>query len=147
MRQSFAQLKHKLRQLKKLEVKIRFGEEPAPKHRGLVWDTFFSTKAESSGAAKYSLDELRRMDRQTLKGVVEEYFYWVYFQCYKESGLISKNLYDPALLSLLGLSPDTGIQGIKRKVRELAKSYHPDHGGDSERFIELVGVYEKLTGD
>jgi len=45
---------------------------------------------------------------------------------------------------MLGLSADCSIDDIKRRFRELAKKYHPDCGGDSERFIELIGVYEQL---
>ncbi len=145
MQQSEAQLKRKLRQLKKLEIKIRFGKQPASQDRRLIWDTFFSTRAENDEMVKYPLHQLRRMDRESLKAVFEAYFYAVYFQSYKEKGLRPEDVYDPQLLSLLDLKPDTGIEGIKRKFRELAKRYHPDHGGDSESFIELVDTYEKLT--
>jgi DnaJ-class molecular chaperone len=34
---------------------------------------------------------------------------------------------------------------IKKRFRELAKQYHPDLGGESERFIDLMDVYEELT--
>jgi len=61
------------------------------------------------------------------------------FQNYKENGLAMADVYDPQLLSLLGLSPYASSQDIKRRYRELAKKYHPDHGGDAEKFIELLG--------
>jgi len=85
------------------------------------------------------------MNRQATKAVIEAYFYAVGFQSYQENGRCLADLYDPELLSILDLSPDTGIDGIKNRFRELAKRHHPDHGGDGERFIELVGAYEKLT--
>lgn len=87
------------------------------------------------------------MDRQGLKQVFEEYFCRVYFQNYKENGLAMADVHDPQLLSLLGLSPYASSQDIKRRYRELAKKYHPDHGGDAEKFIELLGIYERLLSE
>lgn len=138
------QLKRKLRQLKKLELKIRFKGQPAPEQR-LVWDAFFSTKARDDGSVKYPLQRLLQLDRQELRAVFEEYFYRVYFQNYQDHGLTHADVYDPQLLSLLGLPPYAGIEEIKHRFRELAKRYHPDHGGDSDKFIELVNIYERLT--
>jgi curved DNA-binding protein CbpA len=37
------------------------------------------------------------------------------------------------------------MEDIKRRFRELALKYHPDRGGDSEKFIEILDVYKKLT--
>jgi hypothetical protein len=62
MQRSIEQLKHKLRQLKKLEIKIRFGGQAVPPGRKLV-------------------------------------------------------------------------------------KYHPDRGGDASRFIEMMEIYERLTGN
>ena len=146
MQRSVAQLKRKLRQLKKLEIKIRFGGQSLPSNQWLVWDVFFSTKNENDGFVKYPLSRLTQMDRQGLKQVFDEYFYRIYFQNYKEKGLTMADVYDSTLLSLLGLPPYAGIAEIKERFRELAKRYHPDHGGDSEKFIELVEIREKLTG-
>ncbi len=146
MQPSTAQLKRKLRQLKRIEIKIRFPGQPAPPGRRLVWNVFFSTRGADDGAVKYPLNQLLTMDRQGRKQVFEEYFYRVYFQHYKERGLTIADVYDPAVLSLLGLPPQAGIQDIKARFRELAKRYHPDHGGDSEKFIELVELRERLTG-
>jgi len=146
MHQTIGQLKHKLRQLKKLEVKVRFGGGPVPENSGLVWDTFFSTKTESDRGVQYSLNRLLRMDRESPKAAFAAFFYGVYFQYYRESGLVPQDLHDPRLLSLLDLPPDAGIQDIKNRFRQLAKEHHPDHGGDSRRFIELIDTYEKLKG-
>jgi len=96
---------------------------------------------------KYPLHQLLEMTRQELKQVFEEYFYRIYIQNYRERGLTMADVYDPQLLSLLGLPPYTGGQDIKKRYRELAKRYHPDHGGDSEKFIELVDLYQKLVGN
>jgi hypothetical protein len=144
MERSIARLKHKLRQLKRLEIKIRFRGSPVPPGRTLVWDEFFSTKAEQDPGVKYPLDLLLQMGREERKEVFGEYFYRVYFQYCGEHGLTLADVYDPGLLSLLGLPPTAGLQEIKKRFRELAKKYHPDLGGDSAQFIELVEIYERL---
>jgi len=137
---------HKLRQLKKLEVRIRFEHRPMPPGRTLIWNQFFSTKTWDDPEVRYPLRVLVDLDREQRKEVFEEYFSWIYFQYYRENGLSVTNLYDPQLLSLLGLAPGATTQDIKRRFRTLAKRYHPDHGGESERFIELMDTYEKLLG-
>jgi DnaJ domain len=147
MNRSVDQLKRKLRELKKLEIKVRFKGQPQSPNCQLIWDTFFSTKAEEDPSVKHPLGRLLRLDHQGLKEVFEEYFYWVYFQIYRENGLTADEVYDPQLLSLLGLPPYAGAKVIKSRFRELAKRYHPDRGGDSAKFIELMNIYERLTED
>ena len=147
MGRSVDQLKRKLRQLKKLEISIRFKDRPMVEGRKLLWDVFFSTQVEKDISVKYPLSRLLGMDHQELKAVVEEYFYRIYFQNYKENGLAMADVHDPQLLSLLGLPPHAGLQDIKKRFRELAKRYHPDHGGDNAKFIELVEIYEQLKGE
>jgi hypothetical protein len=139
-------LKRKLRHLKKLELALRFRHRPPPESPVLVWNSFFSTKMQASPPVRYSLERLSQMSLEEQKQVFEEYFYWVYFRYYEENGLTADNLYDPQLLALLGLPPYATLADIKKRFRELAKRHHPDYGGDSEKFIELMQVYEKLTG-
>jgi hypothetical protein len=139
-------MKNKLRQLKKLEIKIRFRGQGLPPNHTLVWNEFFSTRVEDDPSVRYPLSRLYQMDRLQRKEVFGEYFYWVYFQHFQENGLTPTNVYDPALLSLLGLPPHAGLQEIKSKFRALAKKYHPDHGGDAARFIEMMDIYEQLAG-
>ena len=147
MVRSVAQLKRKLRDLKRLEIKLRFKNQPRPKNQTLIWDIFFSTKIEDDRSVKYSLTQLMQLDREALKQVFEEYFYRIYFQNYQDYGLTMADVYDPGLLSLLGLPAHAGIREIKQRFRALAKQYHPDRGGESEKFIELVEIYEQLTDD
>jgi hypothetical protein len=147
MDHSADQLKHKLRDLKKLEATIRFRHRPRSEHTRLVWDDFFSTHTVNDASVKYPLDRLLKMDHQKQKEVFDEYFYWVYFQNYKENGLTLADVYDPRLLSLLGLPPHAGLDEVKKRFRELAKKHHPDHGGDSEKFIQLMTVYEQLRSE
>ena len=146
MQRSIDQLKRKLRQYKKLELKIRFEGRPVPEQTVLVWDEFFSTKAESDAAVRFPLSQLLQMDCEQFKEVSGEYFYCVYFEKYREQGITPADVYDPTLLGLLGLPAHAGIQDIKARFRELAKKHHPDRGGDAERFIEMMEVYERLTG-
>jgi glycine cleavage system regulatory protein len=142
---SVAQLKRKLRQLKQLELTIRFGRQPAPKQPALVWTVFFSTRADDPASVKYPLSRLLQMDHQELKAVFDEYFFRVYAQTDQDQGLMHADVYDPQLLALLELPAYAGIAEIKQRFRALAKRYHPDHGGTSAQFIELVALYERLT--
>ncbi len=142
---SVAQLKRKLRQLKQLELTIHFGRQPVPKQPTLVWHVFFSTKAADLASVKYPLSRLLQMNHQELKAVFDEYFFRVYAQTYQDQGFTHADVYDSQLLALLELPPYAGIVEIKQRFRALAKRYHPDHGGDSEQFMELVELYERLT--
>jgi len=141
---SVVQLKRKLRQLKRLELTIRFGRQAAPQQPTLVWNVFFSTKASDSAEVKYPLRRLLQMDHQELKAVFEEYFFRIYYQTDRDQGLRQADVYDPELLALFGLPTYAGLGEIKQRFRALAKQYHPDQGGDSEQFIELVELYERL---
>lgn len=50
---------------------------------------------------------------------------------------------DPAL-QVLGLSADANWKQIQAQYRVLAAKYHPDKGGDPDRFIEIRQAFEKL---
>jgi len=142
---SIAELKRKLRELKRLELTIRFGRRIPLEQPALVWSVFFSTKAVDQAAVKYPLSHLLRMEHEELKAIFDEFFVRVYYQNYQEQGLTQADVYDPNLLALLGLPAHAGMVEIKQRFRALAKQYHPDHGGDSEQFIELLDLYERLT--
>lgn len=139
------ELKRKLRNLKKLEASIRFKNKVLTGKERYIWDKFFTTKIEGNQSSKYSIKQLAEMKHEKLKEVFDEYFYHVYFQYYKENGITVNDLYDPNLLATLNLPEGASIDDIKRKFRELALKYHPDKGGDSQKFIELVDAYKKLT--
>ena len=96
---------------------------------------------------KYPLPRLVAMSEAEYKSVIEEFFYRIYFQSYKEDGLSISDVYEPELLELLDLPPYAGLQDVKKRFRELAMKHHPDHGGNADKFIELMGLYEQITGD
>lgn len=138
------QLKRKLRHLKQLEMTFRFGREPSSNHPPLVWDVFFSTRTPDSTTVKYPLSRLILMEHDELKAVIDEYFLRVYSQSTQDQDATRADVYDPELLAQLGLPPHAGMADIIHCFRALAKQYHPDYGGESERFIELVAAYERL---
>jgi hypothetical protein len=147
------EIKQKIRKLKKLEVRIRFGASgftpqglsDTAKHAILVWDEFFDLYDCPRGKAKYSLCVLAGMEKDELKEVISEFFFHVYYRYYKENGIVSADLFNPGLLAQFGLPCDADKNAIKKRFRELAKKYHPDTGGDSARFIELMESYKKLV--
>jgi hypothetical protein len=139
-----SELKRTLRGVKRLEIQLRFGGNTKAAVGRLVWDRFFKLKPKSN--AKYHVKDLVSLGRDEFKEILDEYYYFVYFQIYQERGLSIDSMFDPNLLSLLGLSPFATEIDIKNRFRTLAKKYHPDMGGDSEKFIELVEAYDRLTG-
>lgn len=146
------EIKQKIRKLKKLEIRIRFGAtgfsqqgiSDRVKHEHLVWDEFFDLNDCCRGKAKYTLRVLAGMEKDELKEIIGEFFFHVYYQYYKENGFVSENLFSPSLLAQFGLPYDADRNAIKKRFRELAKKYHPDTGGDSAKFIEMMENYKKL---
>ena len=46
---------------------------------------------------------------------------------------------------MLGLTPDATPDAIKKAFRKLAVQYHPDRGGDAEKFKEINAAHEVLS--
>lgn len=139
-------VKQRFRGLKKLESKIRFGSSVPPEGRRLVWNTFFDLHGFASNTARYPLAVLCGMDAAALQSVIDEYFFYVYYyHYYRENGFTQALLYDPELLRRFGLPADADHSAVKSKFRELAMRYHPDHGGDAKKFMEMMEMYRKLT--
>lgn len=145
-------IKRKIRKLKKLELKIRFNltnyedkrfETIVKMHQGrLVWDEFFDLHDVPSKSVKYPIKSIEVLNKDQIKDVISEYFFRVYYQFYKENGMLNFSIYDPDILAQLGLPYDADNVAIKKRFRELAKQYHPDAGGDSKKFIELMEQFE-----
>lgn len=149
--QSRDQLKQKLRALRQAEIGIRFKYrqpdfKPGDPRMRLVWNDFFALKPGPRSTSRYSLDELLKLDHEQVKQIIADYFAFVYFQYYRENGLTFDAGYDPHLLAQIGLSPQAGPDDIRKRFRELAKKYHPDAGGNSGQFIQLMDVYTQLLG-
>lgn len=149
------ELKRKIRKLKKLENKIRFGNHiPANenskdslaehRHASLVWDEFFDLHEKGVRNVKYTMHQLAAMNKDAFREVVSEFFYHVYHQLYEENGIAFYHAYDPDMLAQMGLRYDADNNAVKKKFRELAKKYHPDMGGESTKFIEMMEQYRKL---
>ena len=144
-RPSGGEIKSKVRQLKKLESRLRFGTAAPPFSADMVWDAFFDLKDDKRGRARYPLSVLLTMSREQYRAVVDEFFFSVYYRMYRDNGLNPEGLYDPELLGRFGLPADADEEQVKRKFRELALKLHPDMGGDAEKFIELMENYRKLV--
>lgn len=146
-------MKQKLRKLKKLEIKIRSNSSSHKKgmeslnqlENDLIWNTFFNLKSESGKTVKYTMENLLSMSKDEFKEVISEYFYYVYYYCYKERGLEDNPIIDEDILIQLGLPIYANASEIKRKFRELAKIHHPDNGGDNSKFIELIEKFSNWT--
>ncbi|WMJ88371.1 J domain-containing protein [Anaerocolumna sp. MB42-C2] len=152
---SYGDIKRKIRNLKKVELKIRFHVMDFSdsnnkniwtkmNNANLIWDDFFDLHESTSKSVKYPLKRLAKMNKDELKNIISEFYYGVYYQFYKDNGMLDMSFYDPDILAQLGLPFDADISTIKKRFRELAKIYHPDAGGDEAKFIELLEQFESL---
>jgi len=148
-------LKHTIRELKVLELVIRFGYsyDYVKKNRSvmqtkldsLIWNDFFDLREQKDAIRKtrYSLGELNKMDKDSLKQVINEFWYYVYYQLYQEKGMPMFEKVSPDLLAYLELPFDADGFLVKKRFRELCKKYHPDAGGNVDKFIDLMEMSEK----
>lgn len=148
------EIKRKLRELKRLEAKLYMNDIEAQKNRmesvkgphsaEPVWNRFFDLKDECSKNVRYSINRLLLMNKEEFKDVIEEYLYHVYYQYYIANEASDNSIIEPEILTQLELSLNSDINDAKRKLRELLKTYHPDNGGDSSKFIEIMEKYKSL---
>jgi len=153
---SYGEIKRKLRNLKRVELKIRFHMVDFSEINSklntltktnrikLVWDEFFDLHENTIKSAKYPISQLAKMSKDELKNIISEFYYAVYYQFYKDNGMLDMSFYDPDILAQLGLPFDADSSAVKKRFRELAKIYHPDTGGDAAKFIELIEQFESL---
>jgi hypothetical protein len=147
------ELKQKIRKLKRLELMFRYGfsMEYIEKNSSalhleklpLVWKEFFDFGQSGSQKPRYSYQALEKMDKEQVKQVFGEFWFRVYYRMYQEKGLQMGDVQEPELLAFLGLPYDADQAAIRRRFHELCKAYHPDEGGDTDKFIELMKIREK----
>lgn len=138
-----ANMKRKLRALKRLELSIRFGGQMPP-HARLVWTGMFDASDIPTGKTEYSLYQLAAMAPDEYRAVLDTFFARVYYALYKEKGIGPAAQYSPDALAKLSLAFDADEAAIKQRFRTLAKAYHPDAGGNDEDFIRLMEIYRTL---
>ena len=147
------ELKQKIRMLKKLELMFRYGfsKEYIDHHLTtqqleqltLVWKEFFDLNNSGNSKAKYSYSALEKLDKEQMKQVFGEFWFMVCYRMYQENGLQTMDVQNPELLTYLGLPFDADQAAIRRRFRELCKTCHPDGGGDTKEFIELMKIKDK----
>ena len=134
-------IKRSLREIKRLEMKIRSGAGVGLKP--LVWDSFFDLG--DTGKAKYTLRDLIAMSRAEYQTVISEYWAFVYQTIFNETDFRAVR-FEPGVLLAWGLPWNADEAAVKRRFRALAKRCHPDAGGDEESFIRLMAEYRTLVG-
>lgn len=139
------EIKHRLRKLKRLEMKLNYGSAKVERP-SLIWDVFFETRENGLGKAKYTMKNLASMSHDQYKSVISEYWSFVFNKLFNEYDLKAGINYNTGILSKWGLPYDADAAVVKRRFRELAKLYHPDTGGDDNQFIALMEDYKILTG-
>lgn len=148
------ELKQKIRNLKKLELRIRYGysfdtvcKQTVTKQiesLPLIWKDFFGTSNINGKKSKYSFELLEDMTKDEIKKVFDEFWFHLYIRLYQEKGIAMVEFHQPELLNYLDLPLDADNHLIKKRFRELCKRLHPDVGGDKEKFIELMEVIESF---
>jgi hypothetical protein len=109
----------------------------------LVWDEFFCLQ-DNCKNVRYNMKDLMSLDRNELKKIIGQFYYAVFYRKFQETGMMDSSLYNPDILMKMGLPIDSDAVAIKKRFRELAKEYHPDAGGSSEQFVELLEQINSL---
>jgi len=52
---------------------------------------------------------------------------------------------DPADWAAFGLKPDASPDNVRARWRDLAKTLHPDRGGDPAGFVRMNAIYQRLV--
>jgi hypothetical protein len=139
-----AAVKRNLRELRRLEKKIRYGKDSSNRPP-LVWDSFFDLRGTGAGKGKYSLEALAAMSRADYKKAIGEYWSFVFGALYSENDASAAG-FDAGILLRWGLPSDADAAAVKQRFRTFAKLYHPDTGGDADAFIGMMQDYRKLMG-
>jgi len=135
-------IKQKIRKLKSLEIELRSGKNRY-ESRPLLWHEFFDLSGKRN--VKYPLPYLLSIDADEYKRIAGEFSAFIYGDFFEHLSFQGGPHFDKALLVQLGLPYDADSFAVKKKFRQLAKQYHPDMGGHSQKFIELMDLFQKLT--
>ncbi len=128
-------LKHTLRNMKREEIRL-YGDQPPA---SLVYSHFFDHPE-----ALYPMNLLVKMDQGAFRMVLDEYWAEVLYTYFKSRGITDDLSHDPQLLKVLGLSIGATDAMIKKRFRQLAHHFHPDHGGSAKDFIDIKEAYDRL---
>ncbi|WP_216824995.1 J domain-containing protein [Agarilytica rhodophyticola] len=114
-------------------------------------DTTLKNSCEDSGASATDLSSV-----QEQRYVPNYAFYMAYDNFFSATSDNVKQLLEqfwtryqqvmdrqPAL-AVLGLDSSASMEKIRQRYRELAACYHPDKGGEADKFIEIRRAYESL---
>lgn len=87
----------------------------------------------SDGLAVYYLNTANYFDisREEVQELLDSF--WAKLASWHQRG---------TLLEKLGMDPATSHEQLKQRMRSLAKTHHPDSGGDSETFLKLWHLWE-----
>ena len=121
-------LKHKLRDLRRVERRIR-GSDATP-----TFDRYFATGGNAR--VRYPLGILRVLDHQSRARAFREY----YLELFRDASDPTRRV-DP-LLAMLGLPDDATDDMVRRAFRTMAREIHPDTGGDDKLMSELIEHYQ-----
>ena len=124
------EVKRKLRQLRALETKVRFQNQPREASLYL-WNAFFDLSGKRQ--VRYSTKSLVSMSREEFHSVVDEYLAYVYGSM---DGSYHLDLSKPS-----SFMKEEDVEAMKKKFRALVKQYHPDAGGDPEKFMQVMREY------
>ncbi|MBF8284586.1 MAG: hypothetical protein HW378_3501 [Anaerolineales bacterium] len=152
MGRSVDQLKRKLRQLKRLEVSIRFKDRPMVEGRKLLVVVLF---VEEDWLFEYysEFDKLVGKSRRPIQAKSPELSAVAF--C---SDQLLPDATNPRFIVFRVAQKRMGWRWPMSTIHSCCpcwdclptqafRTYHPDHGGDNAKFIELVEIYEQLKGE
>lgn len=117
-----------------------------------------SQQAEQKNSRSQSRSQSRKssnQSRQSKQSLEDEFEQWLRawgYGTYTTSGTntyTQSNLAPQFLkphLQILGLDWPTTLQEVKQAYRQLAKKFHPDVGGDADKFIQIDQSYNVVAG-
>lgn len=97
------------------------------------------TVRENVRGIGYAVTALRMLERCGSSEVIE--------RAYAGYALLPETAGASNAWAVLGLSPGSTVDAIKRRYRELATEHHPDRGGSAETFSKLTGAFNDAIAE